>query len=72
MTASFTMSLVCPALIGRGSQLEKLLHLMQQGCAGQGQTVLVTGEAGIGKSRLVTEALKRLSSARLQAVSLLR
>jgi predicted ATPase len=67
MTASFTTSIVCPVLIGRGSQLETLVQLMEQGCAGQGQTVLVTGEAGIGKSRLVTEAVKRLNSSRLQA-----
>ena len=66
MAASFTTSIICPVLIGRGSQLETLFQLMEKGCAGQGQTVLVTGEAGIGKSRLVTEAVKRLNLSRLQ------
>jgi len=67
MTTPFTTSIVCPVLIGRGSQLETLVQVMDQGCAGQGQTVLVTGEAGIGKSRLVTEAVKNLNSSRIQA-----
>ncbi len=66
MAAPFTTSIVCPVLIGRGSQLEMLVQLMEQGCAGQGQTVLVAGEAGIGKSRLVTEAVQHLQSSRMQ------
>jgi DNA-binding NarL/FixJ family response regulator len=50
-------SLLCPVLIGRRSQLEALLHLIEQACAGHGHTVLIAGEAGIGKSRLVREAM---------------
>ncbi|WP_201365205.1 helix-turn-helix transcriptional regulator [Dictyobacter formicarum] len=50
----------CPILIGRHQQLEALIHLIKQACSGQGQTVLLAGEAGIGKSRLVTEVIARL------------
>ena len=60
-------SLICPLLIGRRSQLETLLHLIEQACAGQGQTVLIAGEAGIGKSRLVREAMALRRSSEQQA-----
>lgn len=39
--------------IGRVHELGLLLERWATACAGQGQTVLVSGEAGIGKSRLV-------------------
>lgn len=57
MNPSALHSLICPVLIGRRSQLEALLHLIEQACTGQGHTVLIGGEAGIGKSRLVREAM---------------
>jgi predicted ATPase len=40
-------------LIGRESEVTLLLERWQQVKAGQGQAVLLTGDAGIGKSRLV-------------------
>jgi predicted ATPase len=40
-------------LIGRESEVTLLLERWQQVKAGQGQVVLLTGDAGIGKSRLV-------------------
>ena len=61
--------IVCPVFIGRTSSLEALLRLMEQACGGRGQTVLITGEAGVGKSRLVTEALVSLRSSQWQAAS---
>jgi class 3 adenylate cyclase len=39
--------------IGRAHELDLLLERWALACAGQGQAVLVSGEAGIGKSRLV-------------------
>ena len=48
--------IVCPVMIGRAPQLELLARVVDEVCAGRGQTLLVTGEAGIGKSRLVAEA----------------
>jgi predicted ATPase len=40
-------------LIGRESEVTLLLERWQQVKAGQGQVVLLTGDAGIGKSRLI-------------------
>jgi hypothetical protein len=40
-------------LIGREGELDMLGRLWARACAGQGQVVLVSGEPGIGKSRLV-------------------
>lgn len=62
-------SIICPVLIGRTSHLEALVHLLEQACLGQGQTVLIAGEAGIGKSRLVSEATALLHSSASLATS---
>jgi class 3 adenylate cyclase len=42
-------------LIGREAELEALLGLWEQAKAGAGRVALVSGEAGIGKSRLALE-----------------
>jgi class 3 adenylate cyclase/tetratricopeptide (TPR) repeat protein len=39
-------------LIGRGDEVEQLTKRFQQAEAGEGQVVLISGEPGIGKSRL--------------------
>lgn len=41
-------------LVGRQEMLGRLEHLWMQSKQGQAQVVVITGEAGIGKSRLVT------------------
>src|SRR5262249_18722513 len=40
-------------LVGRESEVALLLERWEQAKSGQGQVVLLTGDAGIGKSRLV-------------------
>jgi predicted ATPase/DNA-binding CsgD family transcriptional regulator len=55
MTASSTIPILCPVLIGRTSQLEALTRLIEQARSGSGGTALIAGEAGMGKSRLVAE-----------------
>jgi class 3 adenylate cyclase/tetratricopeptide (TPR) repeat protein len=42
-----------PPMIGRGQELGILMNCWNQARAGKGQAVLITGEPGIGKSRLV-------------------
>ena len=50
---------VQPVLIGREQPLARLAALAEGACAGHGRVVIVTGEAGMGKTRFaeaVTEA----------------
>jgi hypothetical protein len=57
-----------PPLIGRAPQLATLDNLLTQVGQGSGQVVLVGGEAGIGKSRLVIEARRRADQQGWQTV----
>jgi hypothetical protein len=61
METSFHKSVVCPVLIDRVSELATLNALIDLANSGRGQVVLLSGEAGIGKSRLVARDLLRLS-----------
>jgi class 3 adenylate cyclase len=47
-------------LVGREEELELLLRRWAKAKTGQGQVVLLTGEPGIGKSRLTAALLERL------------
>jgi len=47
-------------LVGRGEEIALLLRRWQQGKDGEGQAVLLSGEPGIGKSRIVREVRARL------------
>ena len=49
-------------LVGREEELEILLRRWSKAKAGQGQVVLLSGEAGIGKSRLTAALLERLAA----------
>ena len=49
------------ALVGREEELELLLRRWARAKTGQGQVVLIAGEAGIGKSRLTAALLERLA-----------
>src|SRR5262245_15174059 len=49
-------AMLCPTTIGRAPEIASLTRLVDELQAGSGMTVLITGEAGIGKSRLVAEA----------------
>lgn len=48
-------SAICPRLIGRAAYLESVSLLLGQMRQGNGHTLLLAGEAGIGKSRLIAE-----------------
>ena len=50
------------ALVGREEELELLLRRWARAKTGEGQVVLLSGEAGIGKSRLTAALLERLVS----------
>ncbi len=49
------MQQLCPVIIGREAEVDALKHALGRVRAGRGETVLLLGEAGIGKSRLVRE-----------------
>ena len=55
MATAFNPPVVCPIIIGRTSDLSLLSLLIDRAKSWEGQVVLLSGEAGIGKSRLVAE-----------------
>ena len=55
-------------LVGRDEEIKLLLHLWGKAKDGEGQVVLLSGEAGIGKTRLV-EVLKRRARVQPSACS---
>ncbi len=47
-----------PVLVGRERELEELLRCLDSAVEGKGTTVLISGEAGAGKTRFVNEFLR--------------
>ncbi len=56
-------SALAPLMVGRQQQLNALHALLAQARAGQGQVVLLAGEAGVGKTRLLREFTRALEAA---------
>jgi len=50
------------AFVGRDSELRLLMDRWQQACSGEGQVALLSGEAGIGKSRILREMCEQLGT----------
>ena len=57
-----------PKFVGREQELVKLEHHFKQAIEGKGTTVFVSGEAGVGKTRLITAFLKK---AKIRGVTML-
>ncbi len=55
MAVTFGKPIVCPVIVGRDWHLAALRRCVDDVRAGAGQVLLVPGEAGVGKSRLVGE-----------------
>jgi predicted ATPase len=56
MVVPLNKPIVCPVVIGRAIELTAIHQLIDSTKSGLGQVALLSGEAGIGKSRLVKEA----------------
>ena len=61
-------TVTCPELVGRAAELTAVSSLFESARAGAGSCILVAGEAGIGKSRLVTEAVRLAEEAGFQVL----
>lgn len=46
-----------PVLVGRERELEQLQHYLESAAKGKGTTVFISGEAGSGKTRLISDFL---------------
>ncbi|MFJ9697244.1 AAA family ATPase [Kitasatospora sp. NPDC101183] len=54
---------VSPVFVGRGSEITDLTGALRRAGSGSPQAVLIGGEAGVGKTRLLEEFLRRASDA---------
>jgi len=69
MTIPLHQPVVCPILIGRNAEMAALQECIEAAARGQGGVVLLSGEAGIGKSRLMTELQREASALGFQLLS---
>lgn len=61
--------MVCPVLVGRAPYLAALDAYLERARESRGETIVVAGEAGIGKSRLVAEARVRAAARGLRVLA---
>jgi DNA-binding NarL/FixJ family response regulator len=64
-----TARISSPVFVGRGEQLQRLQDMLEGTIAGSVGTVLVGGEAGVGKTRLLAEFQSRAASAGLRVLA---
>jgi predicted ATPase len=63
------MVLRSPAFVGRGDELAAVRQAVTAAGGGAGRLVLVLGEAGIGKSRLIAEATRLAADLRMPVLT---
>jgi DNA-binding CsgD family transcriptional regulator len=57
--SSADRQILCPLLIGRDAEMGQLSALIAEARGGNGRTVLLSGEAGVGKSAMIRDFLQR-------------
>lgn len=62
MTLPLDISVTCPVVIGRERYLHALATTLDAAASGSGAVVSISGEAGLGKSRLVAEVRRQAES----------
>jgi transcriptional regulator with AAA-type ATPase domain len=55
MIGDVVRRVTCPVLVGRDGELDQLRAVLERAASGQPAIVVVAGEAGVGKTRLVAE-----------------
>lgn len=68
MPTTSNATVICPILVGRDLDVGSLYVLLDQARLGLGQVVLICGEAGIGKSRLVATVKTAARSAGMPVI----
>jgi DNA-binding CsgD family transcriptional regulator len=63
MLETVRSQVVSPVLVGRSVELGRLDHAFAAALAGSSRAVLIGGEAGVGKSRLISEFAERAAAA---------
>ena len=58
-----------PALVGRDHEIEQLTRYLHSALNGKGSTVIISGEAGVGKTRLVNEFLNLANKKRTRVLA---
>ena len=53
----------CPIIVGRDDVLELLDHAIAEAAKGRGRTLFLSGQAGIGKTRLIRAAIRKAEAA---------
>ncbi len=57
--SSADRQILCPLLIGRDAEMGQLNALLQETRGGHGRTVLLSGEAGVGKSAMIRDFVQK-------------
>src|SRR4051794_34322489 len=59
-------SMLCPVILGRDDLLELLDHLIEEAHQGRGRTLFLSGQAGLGKTRLLRAGVRKAEAAGLR------
>ncbi|HLG71486.1 MAG TPA: AAA family ATPase, partial [Chloroflexota bacterium] len=64
----YARPILCPSLSGRGEEMALVEQAVDAAATGRGSSLLLLGEAGIGKSRLAREASTRAEDRRMRVL----
>ena len=57
---------LCPIMVGRDDLLELVDHLITEAAHGRGRTLFLSGQAGLGKTRLIRATIRKADAAGLR------
>jgi DNA-binding CsgD family transcriptional regulator/tetratricopeptide (TPR) repeat protein len=59
-------SVLCPVIVGRDDLLELVDHLISEAAQGRGRALFLSGQAGLGKTRLIRATARKAAAAGLR------